>query len=741
LNSLVPLPKKEDPNMFQIIPPMPIRILFIALLFLFQNVEAQQQEPGMNLGLHRRLLENPDSPRLISALIKGEASCVAEQTTLYGGKVIVVAGDISSVTVPLKDLPFLLKCGCVERIEAYPENVKVLNDTMRMLSKVDDVHLGTAPLPQSYKGKNVLIGYIDSGIDLHHPDFQDSLGNTRVAWLWDMTKPVAANTPQPYGYGQEWSAADIDNGLAISHTGEDEYGHGTYVAGIGSGNGAAVGHFQGVAPESDILVVSYDFAAADTVSRMVHAISYLFEKANLLGKPCVINASLGDYIGSHDGKDLQSQFISYLINAQPGRVVVAAAGNIGLYPFHVGRTSVPNDTTFTWFKFNSGFGAAYVQIFADTADFNLISYAIGVDKILPDFSFRGSTPFANISSTLNSVLTQSVYNGLNRLGVIQTLATVNAGVYELEIFIQPDSANLNWRFTTTGQGHFDSWSFDWEFQNLPSAVTFPPIVNYYLPDTFQTIVTGMACLDNVITVGNYYNTDRHVDVNGTLQISAGDQPGNLAGNSSRGPTRDGRIKPDISAPGHHIISAGVLTQIPGMIAAQPYKVAQGGYHITGGGTSASAPVVAGIAALYLEQNPTYTWQGVKDAILNCAAHDSFTWGPTPNNAWGYGKADAFSTLSVCSFVGINSIQSDSDLLVYPNPSTGLIHVQIPSDKDLFPVRIDVIEPTGRVVKSFLLNDSDPSIDMRNFASGIYWLRYRTNKNETGYSSFVLEVNR
>ena len=264
-------------------------------------------------------------------LVKGNASCVAEQTSLAGGIVIATAGDISSIRIPIKSLATLLNNSCVQRIEAYKENIKVLNDTMRMLSRVDEVHQGQTPLPQSYKGSNVIIGYIDSGLDFRHPDFQDSLGNTRVKWLWDMTKPVAANTPQPYGYGQEWSAADIDNGLANSHTAEDEYGHGTYVAGIGSGNGRAVGHFQGVAPESDIMVVSYDFTAADTVSRIVHAIDYLFAKANLLGKPCVINASLGDYYGSHDGKDLQSQFISNLITAQSGRVVVAAAGNIGLY--------------------------------------------------------------------------------------------------------------------------------------------------------------------------------------------------------------------------------------------------------------------------------------------------------------------------------------------------------------------------------------------------------------------------
>jgi len=714
--------------------------LLIGLFCLFglQNSYAQHSA-GMNLGLHLKVSENPESSELIWVLVKGNPTCIAEQTGLAGGQVITAAGDISSIRIPLNSLVSLLHNTCVERIEAYKENVKVLNDTMRLLTRVDEVHQGQTPLLQPYKGANVIIGYIDSGLDFRHPDFQDSLGNTRVKWLWDMTKPIAANTPMPYGYGQEWSAADIDNGLANAHTAEDEFGHGTYVAGIGSGNGRAVGHFQGVAPESDIMVVSFDFAAADTVSRIVHAIDYLFAKANVLGKPCVINASLGDYYGSHDGKDLQSQFISNLITAQAGRVVVAAAGNIGLYPFHVGRTSNVGDTTFTWFKYNAAYGGAYIQVFADTADFNQISYAIGADKITPDFSFRGSTAYSGIASTINNVVTRNIMNGANRLAVVQTLATINQGVYELEIYVLPDTSGYNYRLQTTGNGHFDSWSFDYEFQNLPSPGVFPPITNYHLPDTFQTIVTGMACLDNVITVGNYFNTDRHYDVNNVLQISPGDLPGNLAGNSSRGPTRDGRIKPDISAPGHHILSAGVLTQIPGMISAQPHKVALGSFHITGGGTSASAPVVAGIAALYLEQNPTANWQHVKDAIINCAGQDMFTWGPLPNNAWGYGKADAFGTLTQCGIVSTNStLSSDRSIEIYPNPNKGIMNIRCLAESENFPYQIEIFDISGRKIISQVLKAFETTIDIAHFSNGVYTMNYKDSKLKTGNIRFVLQ---
>ncbi len=716
--------------------------LAVLLISLFPVVPlfAQHKAAGMNLGLRLKVMEDPQSMSMVHILIKGVASCVEEMVLVSGGTVIAVAGDITSARMPLNSLSTLLEATCVSRIESFPENMKILNDTMRMLCRVNEVHLANPPLTQDYKGRNVLIGYIDSGLDLNHPDFKDSLGMTRVAWLWDMTKPVASNTPQPYGYGQEWSAADIDNGLAVSHTGEDQYGHGTYVAGIGSGNGFATGNFRGVAPESDIMIVSYDFNATDTVPRMAHAIDYLFSKAVLAGKPCVINASLGDYIGSHDGRDLQSQFISNLINMQSGRVVVAAAGNIGLYPFHVGRTSTGGDTAFTWFKYNAAYGGAYIQLFGDTADFSQISFAIGADKVSPYFDQRGILPFTNISSTLNNVVTMDLYNGLNRIGIVQTLATLNDDVYMLEVYVSPDSSGYYWRFASTGIGHFDSWSFDWEFQNLPSPALFPPILHYHLPDTFQTIVTGPACLDNVITVGNFFNTDRHVDVNGSLQITPGDQPGNLAGNSSRGPTRDGRIKPEISAPGHHIISAGVLTQIPGMIAAQPWKVAQGGFHVTGGGTSASAPVIAGIAALYLEQNPSAGWQDVKAAILNCAATDSYTWGPLPNNAWGYGKADAFNTLTACSMVSIDNAEREAKTspILYPNPSGNRSKLLVDPGVYDFPLTLMIYSVDGRLVKSISLNEPEELIELNELSDGYYFLGIEGNFSIQNTMPFILQ---
>lgn len=699
-------------------------IIIFNLVYLVCSSFADAQT-SVNLALRHKLSMKDSYADEMYILVQGDVKAIELFTKINNGHFINSAGDIASVKLSVAAIAKLIEKPFVKVIGSDIYHNQPMNDTMRMRTYVDEVHAGQLPLTQGYKGRGVLLGIIDSGIDYNHPDFRDSSGNTRVRFIWDMNLPIAPNTPAPYGYGQEFTKQQIDSGLAPADTIQHLFGHGTYVSGIAAGNGSAVGHFQGVAPEADLIVVGFDFSATDTVSRYAHAIEYIFNKAQLLGMPCAINASLGDYYGSHDGRDLQSLYIRNLINQQPGRVLVAAAGNIGInYPFHVGRSSIAGDTVFSWFKYNASYGGAYVQIFADTASFRNVRFSIGVDKVAPYYHYRGATPFSNVFPSINFVVNQSIVVSGKRLGRIQTYTSLNAGVYSIEVYVVPDSTptDYNWRFTTTGNGRYDSWSFDWAWQGLPADTVFPDITHYHAPDTMQSIVSGMACLNNVITVGNYYNTDRHVDYDTVLQITPTDFPQRLAENSSRGPTRDGRIKPEIVAPGHHIISAGVLTQIPGLISAQPYKVAPGGFHITGGGTSASAPVVAGLAALYMEQNPGADWSSVKQAILNCASRDTFMWGPYPNNAWGYGKANAFASLTTCAAtVAVNSITGENDFSIYPNPASGIINIELPDSRLS---SVEVIDVNGRALIKSIFESQRFSLSMTGLSPGIYFVSIR-----------------
>lgn len=714
--------------------------LLILLVILLVSIQVfSQSHVSVSYPMRKKLANNENRNEKIYLLVKGNVEDIRKFVISNQGNFINSAGNIASIRLSLQAISILIKQPFVKQISTDSHRYLTMNDTMIMRTNVDKVHAGQAPLSQSYKGKGVVIGIIDSGIDFNHPDFKDSTGNTRIKWLWDMNLSDSLNTPLPYSYGQEFSGQQIDNGLASAHTGQDQFGHGTYVTGIAAGNGSATGRFRGVAPEADLIVVGYDFNAQDNVTRIAHAVEYIFEKAGQIGKPCVINVSLGYYDGSHDGLDMEAQYIKNLIDQENGRVVVAACGDIGVnYPFHLGRNSISGDTAFTWFNYTNSIGVCYINVYADTANFRNVRYSIGADKVSPYFDFRGQLNYTSVFPSINNQLNHSLMVGGNRIGVIHTYTYLNGGVYQIEIVIEPDSTDYYWRFSTTGNGRYDSWTYDiynpsWVHLNLPSDSTFPDIVHYHAPDTFQTIVSGFNCLDNVISVGNYTNTDRHLDIDSVLQITPADLSQQIASNSGRGPTRDGRIKPEIQAPGNHIISTGVLSLIPGM---QRFKIAPGGYHITGGGTSASAPVVAGIAALYLEQNPNANWRDVKDALTNCASQDSLMWGPYPNNAWGFGKVNAFESLTTCSlFNNVNLLnQNSNSIFMYPNPAVSFLNVETEMGSIN---KISVYDIDGRKIFQSANNQNNFLVPVTSLNNGVYIIEMVPEKGNVIRKRFVV----
>jgi hypothetical protein len=122
--------------------------------------------------------------------------------------------------------------------------------------------------------------------------------------------------------------------------------------------------------------------------------------------------------------------------------------------------------------------------------------------------------------------------------------------------------------------------------------------------------------------------------------------GDLARFSSGGPTRDGRIKPEIVAPGIAVVSALSRNSNPAS-----NRITPDGAHVSNQGTSMAAPHVTGSIALLLEAKPTLTSADVKDVFARSATRDAFTSraystdaGSQPTDWWGYGKLDVPAAL-------------------------------------------------------------------------------------------------
>jgi len=149
-----------------------------------------------------------------------------------------------------------------------------------------------------------------------------------------------------------------------------------------------------------------------------------------------------------------------------------------------------------------------------------------------------------------------------------------------------------------------------------------------------------ACAKNVIATGASEN------VPGTLAETYGlyaDGPDTMCDFSSRGPCADGRIKPDLVAPGSWIASAA-SSAAPDEAAIA--WTAIDNFYVYMGGTSMSGPHAAGAAAVFVQfyqsthTNAVPSPALVKAALINSAEElDEANGGPSPvpNNDEGWGR--------------------------------------------------------------------------------------------------------
>lgn len=541
-----------------------------------------------------------------------------------------------------------------------------LADSARLQYFVNPVHSGTGGLDASYTGKNVIIGYVDQGLDFNHPDFQNEDGSTRVLRYWDHTLN-SGGPASPYGYGIVWDQTAINNGTCIST--ETGTAHGTTVAGMGSGNGSANGQNKGIAPESNLIIVESNFSLPNWTLTIADACDYIFKVADTLGMPAVVNLSLGTYLGSHDGNDPASMAIESMLDEKPGRIVVCAAGNSGAKgKYHVHGQAFGIDTSFVWILNNpngtAAFGAnkIYFDLWSDVNDATF-EYAFGADRPAPNYGLRGKTIFRPAQTSIGGVILDTIYNNNGqRIATLEIYPEIIDDNYRMQVlFSNVDSTAYYYRFMTKGSGSYDMWSGSWLGLNdfittIPSVAIFPSIANYQMPDTLQSIVSSWNCSEKVVSVGNVKNRRGHTTKNNTYHLNADPNAvGELSPNSSKGPNRHNVIKPDISTGGDVSLTAAPLW----LLANSSYNsvVDIGGWHARNGGTSMASPLISGIAALYLEKCPSANYQAFKNDLINTAFSDNHT-GIVPNNAYGYGKPHALDLMLTTVFTA--SITGDSE---------------------------------------------------------------------------------
>ena len=210
-------------------------------------------------------------------------------------------------------------------------------------------------------GKDIIIGIIDTGIDIQNELFQNSAGQTRILAAWDQSVP--GDTENDMGYGTVYSREEID--AAIQSNQEilkDENGHGTFLTGIAAGK--RTNDFTGVAPEADIVVVKLkqaknnlrnlygvpENADAYQENDIMMGISFLRSQEKKYGKNISILLGVGSNSGSHTGVSSLESLISN-ISVMAGVAVSVAGGNEGVAGHHF-RGVIPRDSLFSEMEIN-----------------------------------------------------------------------------------------------------------------------------------------------------------------------------------------------------------------------------------------------------------------------------------------------------------------------------------------------------------------------------------------------------
>ncbi len=490
-------------------------------------------------------------------------------------------------------------------------------------------------------GEGAIIGIIDvGGFDFAHPDFLDSKGKTRFLSIWDQGGDQHT-PPSRFDYGSEITSDHMNAALAAAkkkgglpatvlerQSQQSDGSHGTHVASIAAGN-------SGVCPKARIAAVLIDVppqgdrlterrATFSNSSRIVHAVEYLLAVADQQSKatgkkvPISINISLGTNGGSHDGASGVSRWLDALL-ATEGRSVCVAAGNAG----QEGPTN-PSDIGWIMGRIHASGKVASRGLdvdlewtvvgdsIADISENELEIWYNPQDRMIVQVKPPGADKWITVKPR-EFIENRRLANG-TMLSVYNELYHPTNGANYVAVYLSPfldprgprGVAAGIWNIRLTGEeirdGRFHCWierddPFELDRVGQVRVFRFPSFFSERSNvDSHQ--INSLACGFRVIGVAN---------------IDARAQKANIT--SSQGPTRDGRQKPDIAAPGTDIVAARGFGP-------------PGDSWIAMTGTSMASPYVCGVVGLMLAANPKLSsaqCQGILQRTCRPLPGHSYDW--------------------------------------------------------------------------------------------------------------------
>lgn len=595
-------------------------------------------------------------PRLQNALLKARSGASLDpslSSTLEDGSVTVDV--IIKVENPAQSLPkidIVSKIGQiftgsirVEDIEDLRSNPNVISLKLaRRLHEELNFSLSeiraaqaqiNAAIPAgtpSIDGRGVIVGIIDYGCDFKHNNFRNIDGTTRILALWDQNGGKNALSPQGFPYGREFTQNLINQALQTS----DSYqhlayqpgngSHGTHVMDIAAGNGRATGQ-PGVASGAGLIFVNiaHDDLTEETSfgnsKMLLEAVDYIFKKAEDLGKSAVVNISLGTSGGPHDGSTLAEQGFDELLQ-KPGRAIVIAAGNSWEKLSHAsGEISNTTPRSLAWEIKAGDFTDNELEIWYPG------DRELSVTLITPSGQRLGPVARGNNIPLIV---------GSNTGGrIIHRRQDPNNRDNCINIFLETSLPSGEWQVELTTQEtrsvSFHAW-IERDDRSQSTQSTFSE-----QDDNRSYTIGSISCGKSTIAVGSYLSGVPNFE---------------LSPFTSEGPTRDGRQKPEISAPGQYLNPYWDW----GILAAK--SSSQGATRMSG--TSMAAPHVTGLIALLMQAAGSPLSIDVIRNIVIQTARKSPPLGIDWHSRYGLGRVDGLSAiLTQMPATPVNSLNSNS----------------------------------------------------------------------------------
>ena len=558
---------------------------------------------------------NQDS---VSVLIEMEADSDTIDIMNTGVKIGDKFGNIITARVSKELLDTLMKMQNIKKIDTS-KPLNFYNDKAVEAIGISDI------LMDGITGKGVVLGILDEGFDLSHPDFWE-YGQPRIKFCWDQTDNSDPH-PQDFTYGREYTASDI----AKNPVNLDSSGHGTEVAGSAGGNDTL---YRGGAPDADLIFVKLK---PDEVS-CLDAIKYVETISESLKEPFVINLSLGNQYGPHNGNTLFEKAINYVLEndstPETGRCITAAAGNYGGSLIHFKGTIYGGDTLSPW---NEGLYYSIIKplnnahrigisVFYRKSD--VVNVKVGYrDEIFSPWLYKGGFFAAKVDTmSIDSLyITNDDYDdSLNEIYIV----IVANGIFDKDsdwfsiYFYAPIETKIN----------------GWIFSNNAYLGTEYKGGNLLSGDDVDEIGPPGSAKD-VITAGAFTTKTGWEDWNGNSHRITGriNEPVFW---SSRGPLTNSVMKPDFICPGRMVVSSSpYLADISSDLRVDKN-------HSISYGTSFSSAFLSGSIALLMQEQPSLNFQEIYNLIKEFSSNNT-----VQDSVQGWGIPDIKSSANIV-FIGI-----------------------------------------------------------------------------------------